>query len=250
MANPNFLAQLYDAHHQLHAEDMAFWLALAQRAHGPILELGCGTGRILLPLREAGFSVFGLDRDADMLAVLRQKLLPSGQPPPVFQADMAAYHLNCRFGLIILPCNTLSTLEDATRHKMFDLAAEHLSPGGFFATSLPNPRLLSSLPTHADLEFEESFAFPSNGSIVRVSSAWEHDDHIFNLYWQYDLSIPLGNLERFTAISTHKLLPADQYLDEMESAGLAIVAQFGDFRQRPFTRRSRNLVILAQKPNF
>lgn len=246
---PSLLAQLYDAHHQLHQEDVPFWLALAQRANGSILELGCGTGRILLRLREAGYSVFGLDRDANMLTVLKQKFNPTSQPPPVFQADMSAYHLNHRFGLIILPCNTLSTLEDTTRLKMFDLAVEHLSPGGFFATSLPNPRLLSSLTKHAELEFEESFTLPFNGSPVQVSSAWEHDDEIFKLYWQYDYSTPLGELEQQTAISTHRLISASQYVAELEAAGLSNVERYGDFNLHPFTRRSRSLILIAQKPD-
>lgn len=248
MNNPKILAQLYDAHHQRHLEDIPFWLTLAQRADDPVLELGCGTGRVLLTLREAGFSVFGLDRDANMLAVLKEKSPNPRQSPPVFLADMSAYHLNHRFGLVILPCNTLSTLEDTTRLRMFDLAAEHLSRGGFFATSLPNPRLLSSLPKHAELEFEESFTLAVDGSTVEVSSAWEHDDQMFKLYWQYDLSTPSGKHERVTATSTHKLLPAAQYAAELEAAGLSIVEQYGDFNLRPFTRRSRSLIILAQKP--
>lgn len=241
------LAQIYDAHHQLHLEDLSFWLELAQQAAGPILELGCGTGRILLPFLEVGLDVTGLDRDENMLAVLREKSKSIGQSPCILQADMAAFHLQQRFALIILPCNTLSTLEDATRLNMFDRVSEHLTPGGIFATSLPNPNLLASLPTHAELEYEESFPHPTDGSTVQVSNAWDHDTETFRLYWQYDIAAPSGKPEQLIATSTHQLIPAIQYFSEIEHAGLRIVNTYGDFNHRPFTRRSRNLVVLGQK---
>ena len=118
MNTPRMLAQLYDAHHQQHIEDIPFWLELARLADGPVLELGCGTGRILLPMLEAGLPVVGLDLDWNMLAVLTEKNHAAKQPPPVIQADMAAFHFNQRFSLIILPCNTLSTLEETARISM------------------------------------------------------------------------------------------------------------------------------------
>lgn len=241
----HLLAQIYDAHHQLHMEDLSFWLKLAQQAAGPILELGCGTGRILLPFLEAGLDATGLDRDGNMLAVLKSKTIK--QHPRIIQADMAAFHLQQRFALIILPCNTLSTLEDVTRLSMFDRVSEHLTPGGIFATSLPNPHLLASLPTHAELEYEESFPHPTDGSTVQVSNAWDHDTENFKLYWQYDIASPSGTPEQLTATSTHQLIPATQYISEIEHAGLVIVKTYGDFNHRPFTRRSRNLIIVAQK---
>ena len=70
---PTTHALLYDTHHQRHLEDLPFWLELARNANGPILELGCGTGRILLPLLENNLPAIGLDLDADMLAILREK---------------------------------------------------------------------------------------------------------------------------------------------------------------------------------
>ena len=241
------LAQLYDAHHSLHREDLPFWLDLARRARGPILELGCGTGRILLPILEAGLSAVGLDRDRHMLNVLRKKSAHRAPAAPVIQADMAAYRLDRRFDLIILPCNTLSTLDNPTRLSMLNRAAEHLTPGGIFAASLPNPWLLSSLPLHADLEFEESFTLPPDGCSVQVSSAWEQDTAMFKLYWQYDLSTPSGKVEQYSVTSIHQLISASQYLAEIEAAGLKIIAQYGEFNRRPFARRARFLIILAQK---
>lgn len=249
MNDPRRLADLYDAHHQRHLEDLPFWLDLARQANGLILELGCGTGRILIPVLQSGLAITGLDRDANMLAVLQENSRKAKLSPSVIQADMRAFHFAQKFSLIILPCNTLSTLEDPARTAMLKLASSHLKPGGIFAAGLPNPRLLSSLPRQAEPEDEESFPHPSSGSLVRVSSSWEHDQHSFTISWYYDLVLGKLVTERLTATTTHRLIPTTQYLDEFRAAGLIIQQKYGDFNRRPFSPRSNNLIILAQKPD-
>ncbi len=243
------LADLYDVHHQRHLEDLPFWLDLARQTGGPILELGCGTGRILIPVLQSGLAITGLDRDANMLAVLLDNSRKGQLSPSVIQADMSAFHFAQKFSLIILPCNTLSTLEDPARTAMLKLASTHLRPGGIFAAGLPNPRLLSSLPRQAKPEDEESFPHFSDGPLIRVSSSWEHDQHSFTLSWFYDLVLGNQVTERFTATTTHRLIPTNQYLDEFRAAGLIIRQKYGDFNRRPFNPRSNNLIILAQKPD-
>ena len=98
------------------------------------------------------------------------------------------------------------------------------------------------------MEIEESFPLLSNGSIVQVSSAWEHDKETFTIFWFYDHTSPAGTHERYTATSTHELVPAAHYIAQFETAGLKIIDQFGDFNRRPFTRRARSWIIIAQKP--
>lgn len=240
-------ALLYDAHHQRHLEDLPFWLELARNAKGPILELGCGTGRILLPLLENDLPAIGLDLDADMLAVLQEKSQLAKPSTPLIRADMAAFHFSDRFSLIILPCNTLSTLRETARMAMLELVAYHLAPGGLFAASIPNQLLLASLPRQVDPEIEESFIHPIDGTVVQVSNAWEHNEKLFTLHWQYDHQRADGSQEQYSATSSHNLIPASQYIAEFEVAGLTILHQYGDFKRRPFTRRAHSLIIVACK---
>ena len=81
-----------------------------------VLELGCGTGRILLPLAQAGVRMVGLDNDLDMLDYLRSHLPAELTPEPLlFAAEITNFHLELSFGLVILPCNTWSTLSAAQR---------------------------------------------------------------------------------------------------------------------------------------
>src|SRR5512145_2850474 len=157
-------APLYHAHHTLHPEDLPFLQGLAAQQNGPILELGCGTGRVLLPLHQQGFQVVGLDTSFEMLAYLNT--LAEGKSLPVFQADMSAFHMAQSFALILLPCNTFSTLSAAQRHRTLLCARNHLQAGGIFAISLPNPALLAQLPRRSDMETEDVFPHPLGGEPV------------------------------------------------------------------------------------
>src|SRR3989304_6386186 len=102
MPSNNQFPLLYPTHHSLHPEDLPLWLELASRCGGQILELGCGTGRVLTPLAEAGHRVYGLDRDAGVLAVLAGFLKPDFKPwVHLLQGDFAAIPLLAHFSLIL-----------------------------------------------------------------------------------------------------------------------------------------------------
>ncbi len=137
---------LYHAHHSLHSEDLAFWLDLAAKQPGPILELGCGTGRILIPLAQSGHTVVGLDNDPGMLALLKSHLPPLlSHKPLVIQADFTQFHLGRTFGLVLMPCNTYSTLSPEARRSTLVSVRAHFQPGGMFAVCFAQPRLAAQL---------------------------------------------------------------------------------------------------------
>jgi SAM-dependent methyltransferase len=240
------LAQLYHAHHSRHNEDLPFWLKLAARRNGPILELGCGSGRVLIALARAGYPAYGLDHDAGMLTLLQhQALSDPAARCHFFQADMAAFHLDRLFSLILLPCNTLSSLPTSTRRAALAHIRQHLSPRGLFAASLPNPALLARLPQRAETETEEIFPHPIDGEPVQVSSTWQRRAGYFTASWHYDHLLPDGRVERFTTQVCHTLLSVEGYTDEFRQAGLRIETLYGDFDQSPYTEDSPSLILVA-----
>ena len=241
------LAQLYHIHHSRHDEDLPFWLNLAARQKGPILELGCGTGRVLIALARAGYTAYGLDSDTGMLAVLQQQIdLGLAVHCHFFQADMAAFHLAQPFPLILLPCNTLSALPAETRRAALERIRGHLSPGGLFAASLPNPAQLGRMPRRAEAEIEEVFPHPVDGEPVQVSSNWQRSTGQITISWHYDHLLPDGRVERFTARICHTLMPVQSYINEITDAGLRIDALYGDFDQSGYEEDSPSLIILAR----
>lgn len=243
-----YLPELYHAHHIQVSEDIPFWLDLARQTGGPVLELGIGTGRVSRALVEAGYTVIGLDRDHAMLSFLKSHL-PQGLKDKcgVFQANMIAFNLAKTFGLIILPCNTLSTLRIQEMRSLFGLIAKHLSEGGLFAADLPNPNILDLLPREGDSEIETFFSHPVTGFPVQVSSTWKQTGTEIVIYWHYDQLFPDGRTERVSMSTCHYLYDWSIYVEDLEKAGLKVVSQYGDFEKHPFDPLSPNLILIARR---
>ena len=136
-------ARLYDLT-AAYRGDVDFYLGIARRAGGTVLDLGCGTGRILLRLAEAGFEVVGVDFSQPMLGVCREKV--SRESPDVqkrielVHADMARFAVARSFRLVILPYRSFQYLT-STEDQLSCLACvrSHLEPGGLLALDVFNP---------------------------------------------------------------------------------------------------------------
>ena len=237
---------LYHAHHNQYQEDLPFWLELARQQGGPVLELGCGTGRVLLPLARAGFPTVGLDNDLAMLRFIQSAQTADLQPAPLLiAASLTDFHLAQRFPLVLLPCNTWSVLEAGQRRQALKCIARHLAPGGIFAASLPNPDFLRDLPVSAEADVDETFTHPVTGNPVQVSSSWQRTRRHFTVTWYYDHLLPDGEVERLTVQSRHELIPSAVYVDELRQAGLQLQALYGEFDGSPADRWAANLIFLA-----
>ncbi len=239
---------LYDAHHKLHLEDLPFWLELAAGASGPILELGCGTGRVTLPLAHAGYSVYALDIDFAMVNwILYQRSPELTDHIHLLQADFTRLPFAGQFPLIIMPCNTCSTLSQPQRAEMLRQVCRHLQPEGFFCASMPNPEVLSRQRRRSAPQVEEIFLHPLDGNPVQVSSEWTRTSSVFTITWHYDHLLPNGQVNRFSARLQHSLQSVDEYLAEFHAAGLQIVQLYGDFARHPYQTDAEHLIIIAQR---
>ncbi len=110
-------------------QDVGFYVEEAKTAPGPVLEVGCGTGRILLPIARAGISITGIDSSQQMLERCRAKL--SGEQVKLVQHDMRDFNLGEKFALIIAPFRVvqhLTTIDDQLR--FLATVARHLAPEG------------------------------------------------------------------------------------------------------------------------
>jgi len=135
-------------------KDVPFYLDVAKSAAGNVLEIGCGTGRILLPTARAGIPIDGLDFCSAFLEILREKL--KGESPEVqervslYEADMRSFTLGKTYSLITLPFRPLQHLycvEDQL--AAFRCFHTHLKPGGRLAFNVfyPDFKLLDQVGT-------------------------------------------------------------------------------------------------------
>ena len=124
-----------------------FYLGLARAARGPVLDVACGTGRIMLPCLKAGVDADGLDLFPAMLTRLREKAAALGFNPTLHQADMAGFRLPCRYALIMIPFNAfVHNLTTEDQLACLQACRDHLQPGGMlvFDTAFPGPHWIGA----------------------------------------------------------------------------------------------------------
>jgi SAM-dependent methyltransferase len=139
-----YSARFYDAYFTGVDGEVEFYVDEAHDAAGAVLELGCGTGRVLLPIARAGVDIVGLDLAADLLAALRDKLARENsetqQRVDLVRADMCDFQLRRRFAAIFVPYRTfqhLLTPDDQLRS--LEQIAQHLDVGGRLVFNTHDP---------------------------------------------------------------------------------------------------------------
>lgn len=239
---------LFHLHHLNETEDIPFWSRLAEELGGPNLELGCGTGRLIMPLTEAGHHVVGLDINFQALTFLKNTMNSSLLDRIlVYQSGLDEFHLGIKFSLIFLACNTLSTLPKNTRRKAYERIFEHLRYGGIFAASFPNPAYLKGLPIEGEFEIEDTLTHPSSGNPIQISSGWERLISSVVFRWHYDQLLPDGQVMRETVETEHSLTSVDEHLAELKAEKLIPIQMFGDYTRSEFQQDSPYAIIIARK---
>src|SRR5688572_21618322 len=138
------LAQLYDVFP--FSADLPFYLELASSVGGEVLELCCGSGRLLLPLAQAGHRLVGLDASPHMLALTCDKLVAAGpevaERARLVQGDLRSFELGQRFDLALIAVKSFSYLTSRSDQQLaLERIVAHLRPGGRLALDLLHPAL-------------------------------------------------------------------------------------------------------------
>ena len=117
--------------------DLEIWETLASAASGPILDLGCGTGRVSLHLARLGHEVWAVDAEEELVAALRDRACAEGLPVRALRADAARLELEREFDLVIAAMQLIQMIGDeAARRRVLGAAAAHLRPGGRLAAAI------------------------------------------------------------------------------------------------------------------
>jgi SAM-dependent methyltransferase len=228
-----------------------FYVALARQARGGVLDVACGTGRILLPCLQAGIDIEGLDLFEPMLRTLRAKAAALGLSPRLHQADMSDFSLPRKFGLVMIPFNAfIHNMTQAAQIRCLQLCREHLLPGGQLAldTYFPSVEVTGAPPGTRVLEGE--MPHPESGLPMRM-----YDTRTFNRVAQTQHS--LNELELLAAdgsiAKVHRTECSLRYIYKHEMELLLRIAGFarwkisGDFDRRELTREGEAMIVEAWK---
>jgi SAM-dependent methyltransferase len=138
--SPYDAPELYDLLFDTLDFDRAFWLRVGREGRGPVLDVGCGTGRVLIPLLEAGVDADGVDLSSSMLDRLKDKAAKKGFHPRLLAADMRDFTMPRRYARVISTFNAFAhceTMEDQL--ATLRCCREHLEPGGALVLHISYP---------------------------------------------------------------------------------------------------------------
>lgn len=246
-------ARVYDLQHSTFADDLPLYVQLAKTLpeDQSILELGCGSGRVMLPLARAGRRVVGVDESPEMLAIARQHLAAlgaAGASCELLEADSRTLALDERFGMVIIALNTF--LHNATRADQLatlSAARRHLLPGGRLIIDLPPNDELAFQPDDGEYEVEATLIDPSAHSRITKSVA----SRIFWATQEQELTYhiveerPDGTSEQTVQFRLRHVFKHEMEL-LLHITGFADPDWLGDYQQHPYTDDSPRMIAVAQ----
>lgn len=226
-----------------------FYVKEARQAQGPVLDIACGTGRILLPCWIAGVPVDGLDYSAAMLERLRHKAGELHFEPKLYQADMAKFSLPDRYALIMITFNAFGhNLTQEAQIHCLECCKRHLLPGGklVFDAAFPGIEWIGS-PQHTRV-LEQTVVHPTTGETLHC-----YDTRSFDRVKQIQHSI--NEIEAFDATGKMRILQRSEfdirwvYKDEMalllRAAGFPRWEIHGNFEGKELTDEKDGLIVHA-----
>ncbi len=226
--------------------DVEFYRGLAREESGRVLELGCGTGRVLLPIARDGIACTGLDPSEAMLEELRAKRPPGNLR--LVRGEMQSFDFGAdRFGLIFSAFRAfqhLVTVEDQL--ACLEAVRRHLAPGGLFAFDVFAPKL-DRIAVFEEPEFEEQRWKEGDAEIVRFTSVRRDPvTQVSDVTFRYERRRPGSppgsetfrtKMRHFFRYELEHLLARSRFTD---------VEILGGFDRRPYDYVSGETVVLAR----
>lgn len=235
--------------------DIQFYVEEAKKAGSPVLELGCGTGRILIPVAEAGISIVGLDHSSAMLSVARHKVSKlnavTQRRIKLSNQDIRDFSLVQCFKLIMIPYRTflhLLTPKDQ-RQALFSIR-EHLATNGLLIFNIfdPTPDViaahLGSLGSAIKKNSESTHPDTGNRTIVWEACQYDLERQVLKRDLIFEDLNNEGTVisKSYSSLTVRYIYRYEmQYL--LELCGYSIEALYGDFQRGLFQRGAEQIWV-------
>jgi ubiquinone/menaquinone biosynthesis C-methylase UbiE len=222
--------------------DVPFWRRLTAKARGEVLELGCGTGRVTIPLAKSGVDVVGLDRSQPMLARLRRR----AKLARAVRADIRRLPFKAsRFAMVLAPYGVLQSLiRESDVAETLDSVARVLRRGGTFAIDL-----VPDVPNWREYDNKVQLrGHATDGArLTLVESVRQDRRRRLTIFQQEYIERRGGRESRHCFELTFRTLTIAQMSARLERAGFRVDAVLGDYHGRPWDARADVWIILAKK---
>lgn len=253
-----FIAELYD-HVVPYRDrpDVAFYVEQAKRSGGPVLEIGSGTGRVLVPTARAGVQIVGLDSSTAMLEVCRQRLAEEPQAiqnlVQLVQGDMRQFELDRLFGLVTIPFRPFQHLITvADQIACLENIHRHLAPDGRLVFDVFNPSLESLTDENFGEEIgdEPPFTTPDGKQVTRKHRVVDRDRYAQINYVEliYYVTYPDGMQERLVHSFPMRYLFRFEAEHLLARCGFEVERVYADFDLSPYgSKYPGELIFVARK---
>jgi SAM-dependent methyltransferase len=245
------IARFYDADHGEFDQDLQFYLELAHRTGGPVLEAMCGSGRLLMPLAEAGYQVAGTDTSQAMLDLAQTRLNMHGvsKRAALTCVDIREPAPGGRYALAIIALNSFMHLT-TTEDQLGALGALHesLLPGGILALDLfnPNPRLLAEYDN--ELVFDKAFTLEDGAQVQKyVAQQIDAATQINTVNFIYDEVGADHIVRRYTASFEMRWTYRYELEHLLERSGFALEQVYGSYELDPYRSDSDIMLAVARR---
>lgn len=254
MRTPFQDAALYDWEYRRRRDDVRFYRALADECGGPILDLACGTGRLLAPLVRDGHQVVGLDREPAMLARASARVarlpLVARRRALLVRGDLGALPFRPRGRLAVAAFHSVQHLEtDRDLGRFFRDVARCLLPGGWLAfdTFAPSPTFLARDPR--ERWARTCFRHPVTKQRTEYSESHSVDGKVLHMLFHYRPVDARGRArggERRVHVR-HRLLDVAEIRKHLAAARLSVVGAWGGFDGQPLDAATEQRVFLVRR---
>ena len=248
-------ARFYDADYRFYDEDIDLVAELARQAGGDVLELGCGTGRVLVPVAAAGCPVTGVDASPALLDIARRKLETAGVAAraELLEQDLRTFDAGAaRFSFAYCVSNTLMHLTSAADQvRVLRQAHRHLQPGGTLLLALFNPDVPRLVEVAGLQELADRWTDAASGAEVikwcvrNVDWTAQIQDTLFI----YEEIFADGRVQRTLCPFPLRFLWRHEAELMLARSGFDVDAVWGSFDGDPYDAASENLILLARKSN-
>ncbi len=252
-------ASFYDYYSTGIEGDVEFYVEEARKAGSPVLELACGTGRILIPIAEAGVSITGLDLAPSMLKVARQKiskLTPEIQRRiEILEGDMKNFSLGKKFNLIMIPYRSFLYLLTVEEQKQaLACVRSHLSDRGLLILNFFDPKL-EILVEHfgslgSSLKMESEFIHPETGLRVTVwdTRRYNQERQRLDQYFIFEFIDENGKVvDKIYRPLTMRYIFRYEMQHLLELCGFEPEALYGDFKKGPFRHGGEQIWVARRR---
>lgn len=246
------IAELYDLEHADFEADIELLLNFAEVVGDPILELGCGSGRLLVPLAEAGFQVVGLDSSRPMLHRAERAIADAsvGDRVTLYEGDMrqADQAPGGPFGLVIFSLNSLMHLTTPQDQRAaLEAARSALDPRGQLIIDTMNPSADQVRHLLDGPHMEGSWQL-ADGSVV---DKWSHrkasaDPQVIDTLLWYDRTRADGSLTRTRSAFPLRYVHPSELALMLELSGFIEPMFYGSYDLDPFDPESERLLVTAE----